>query len=108
MPAEHWGAPLYLAGLGAIADLADVAGMEIRAGVRVPTDHQLQRERFANHYVVPLGIQMLAEALEEDADRPDALIRTRALLTSPSAPRRFAPRTSRRLCAAPTAPSYQC
>lgn len=80
---EHYGRALYLAGLGAIADLAPCSDMEVRACVRASTDEQQQRERFGNTDVIPLGVKMVAEALGENPSRPDQLTRTRALLNMP-------------------------
>jgi len=82
-PSTHWGRPLYLAGLGAIADMAPCDDQEVRAFVRVPCDKDLQRDHFRNRGVIPKGIRMIADTLEEDAERPADLVRTRALLNLP-------------------------
>jgi single-stranded DNA-specific DHH superfamily exonuclease len=91
VPASHWGTPLYLAGLGAIADLAPCNDMEIRAFVRVSTNEQLQRDHFDNPGVAPVGLSMLARELGENVGRPDQLVRTRALLNLPKRTREIAP-----------------
>jgi single-stranded DNA-specific DHH superfamily exonuclease len=83
VPSEFYGEPLYLAGLGAIADLAPCDDPEIRAFVRCSVDQQLQRSVFGNRRSVPIGVEMLAQELGEDASRPDTLIRTRALCNLP-------------------------
>ena len=77
---EHYGRSLYLAGLGAVADLAPCNDEEVRAFVRVPCDGDKQAEFFGNKDVIPPGIRLLAEAFDEDPARPDELTRTRALL----------------------------
>lgn len=91
-PKEHWGAPLYLAGLGAIADLAPCDDQEVRAFLRVPCDRQLQRDHFHNRLIIPRGVQMIAEALGEDPEQPAELVRTRALLNLPKRTAEIDPR----------------
>jgi single-stranded DNA-specific DHH superfamily exonuclease len=81
--ASHWGRPMYMAGLGAVADMAPSDNQEIRAFIRVPTDKRLQRAELGNRRVIPRGIEMLAEELGEDPLRPDSMIRTRALMNLP-------------------------
>lgn len=82
-PDEHWGRPMYLAGLGAIADLAPCDEVETRAFVRVPNEPALQRIQFGNTNVVPAGVRVIADMLGEEPARPDTLMRTRALLNLP-------------------------
>jgi single-stranded DNA-specific DHH superfamily exonuclease len=91
VPSSHWGTPLYLAGLGAIADLAPCNDMEIRAFVRVATNTQLQRDYFGNGEAAPVGLSMLARALGERVERVDQLVRTRALLNLPKRTREITP-----------------
>jgi single-stranded DNA-specific DHH superfamily exonuclease len=91
-PTEHWGAPLYLAGLGAIADLAPCDDLEVRSFLRVPIDRSLQRDHFHNRSIVPRGVAMVAEELGEDPSRPWELIRTRALLNLPKRTAEIDPR----------------
>lgn len=77
---KHYGRHLYLAGLGAVADLAPTNDEEVRAFVRVPCDSDNQKQFFGNKDVVPPGIRLLADSFDEDPLRPDEMTRTRALL----------------------------
>jgi single-stranded DNA-specific DHH superfamily exonuclease len=63
--------PLYLAGLGIVADMGSMRVVENRAFCRLGSPHP------------PAGIQKLAEHLEEDPQIMTQLIRTRAALNMP-------------------------
>jgi single-stranded DNA-specific DHH superfamily exonuclease len=83
VPAWLWGRPLYLAALGAVADMAPCDDLEVRAFVRVASNREEQLNFFSNRRVVPLGIEMIAKSFSEDPYRPDEMTRTRALLNLP-------------------------
>lgn len=80
VPVSHYGRSLYLAGLGAIADLAPCDNLEVRAFTRVPVDEKQADWGNKLSEIAPLGIHFLAHKLEENPMRLDSLIRTRALL----------------------------
>jgi single-stranded DNA-specific DHH superfamily exonuclease len=67
-PDWWWQEPLYLAGLGLLADMASMLVIENRAMCRLAAEHP------------PTGIRTLAEMLDEDPTRPAGLIRSRAAL----------------------------
>jgi single-stranded DNA-specific DHH superfamily exonuclease len=83
VPAQHWGRPMYLAGLGAVADMAPLNDQEIRTFVRVPTDPHRQRTELRNRRVVPRGVELLCDELGENPLRPDNMIRSKALMNLP-------------------------
>lgn len=83
VPDWLWGKPLYLAALGAVADLVPCDDQEVRAFVRVSCDRENQMQLFSNRRIVPLGVEMIARYFSEDPYRPDQLTRTRALLNLP-------------------------
>ena len=83
VPASHWGRPMYLAGLGAVADMAPLSDQEIRAFVRIPTDLKRQRMEMRNRRVIPRGVEMLCDELGENPLRPDNMIRSKALMNLP-------------------------
>lgn len=66
-----WCEPLYLAGMGCLADMGSVALPENRVFFRAARD------------CVPIGVAMLAERLDEDASHPGGLIATQACLNLP-------------------------
>lgn len=68
--------PMYLAALGAMADMADMRHPESRALARVPVDEHSEA-------AVPEGIRALARHFDEDPLDPGSLIRTRAALNLP-------------------------
>lgn len=71
---EWWNKePLYMAGMGASADMADMTVQENRAFARVASDTY-------GIEAAPLGVRMLAKHFEEDPSSPSSLIRTRAAL----------------------------
>lgn len=80
-PQEWYGEPLYLAGLGALADRGNMQNVENRAFARHPLD------QFGDA-VIPLGVKLLADAFEEDATDPGGMMRTKSTLN-------LAKRTSR-------------
>lgn len=75
IPDWWYGQPLYLSSLGAVADRADMCDIENRAFVRVPLE--------AREECVPIGVQVLAEMMEEDPRKASSMIRTRAALNLP-------------------------
>lgn len=73
---EFQGQAMYLAGMGAVADMADMRHPESRAFLRVPLDTDPQE-------AVPVGVEVLAEHMDEDPTDPGSLMRTRAALNLP-------------------------
>lgn len=69
--------PLYLAGVGALGDMADMRELENRAFCRVPVDEA------GGVAPAPVGLQVLAERFGEDPANPAKLIRTRAAINLP-------------------------
>jgi len=74
---EHWKQAMYLAGLGARADMGPVRDLENRAFFWWPLDHADGQD------LVPPGLRVLAEALGENPDQPGGLIMTSACMNLP-------------------------
>lgn len=74
---EHWKRAMYLAGLGARADMGPVRDLENRAFFWWPLDHADGED------LVPPGLRLLAERLGEDPEQPGGLIMTSACMNLP-------------------------